>query len=315
MKIKLIEFIKNNLAVANKIVLAIVVNTWGSSPRKIGSMMVVNDQADHEGSVSGGCVEADVISCALDILESNIPILKKYSVSDELAYDVGLLCGGDIEIFITRIDDSFITIVENLLESKMQQFYSIDLSDKKMIKLGKTIDHKTNSLRKNINGKDTFLGVLSPSPVMILIGGGEISTELARLSKVLGYKIIIIDPRTAFNIEKRFPPGTQIIMKWPMDAFQDLEINHNTAVIALSHDPKFDDTALLIALDSKAFYIGALGSIVSHQRRLERLKKLVEDEKALSAIKSPVGLDIFAQNPQEIAVSILADVIRVRNSE
>jgi xanthine dehydrogenase accessory factor len=175
--------------------------------------------------------------------------------------------------------------------------------------------HQTNSARKSIEGTDMFFGVLSPTPEIILIGGGEISIELSKIALNIGYEVVIIEPRAVFNSSKRFLGGVRIIKKWPQEAFEELSANNNSALVALSHDPKFDDPAIIFALQTEMFYIGALGSVRSHKKRLKRLESSVLEKTPLESIKSPVGVDIGAQTPQEIAVSILAEVIKTRNSK
>jgi xanthine dehydrogenase accessory factor len=306
------KFIVSNHKNTNPTALAIVVNTWGSAPRSIGSMMVVNQHMQHAGSVSGGCVEADVIDKALQVISSGKPKLESYSVSDDTAFGVGLACGGDMEVFIAPTDDVIIDKLSNFVESNSTHYYTIDLEVLEL-SWGKFVFHGNSSRRKIINENEVFLGVISPDPELILIGGGEISVEVSKFAKVMGYKTTIVDPRKAFNVKDRFPEEVNIIRKWPDEALDEINLNQNIALVALSHDPKLDDPALQMAVNSNVFYLGALGSTRTHKKRLERLKLIVSDHKALMRIKSPVGLDIHAKTAQEIAVSILAEIIQYRN--
>jgi xanthine dehydrogenase accessory factor len=308
---EILKFIRSNQSDAKSTALAIVVNTWGSAPRPIGSMMVVNQQMQHVGSVSGGCVEADVIGKAQQVISSGNPRLEKYSVSDDTAFGVGLACGGDMEVFIALINDEVIDYLSKFTEFNLTQYYTIDCEELKL-SWGKSDLHKNRSIRKIGNSKELFFGVLSPTPELILIGGGEISVEVSKIASIMGYNIIVIDPRKAFNAKDRFPEGVNIIPEWPDDALEEIDLNQNCVLVALSHDPKLDDPALKKAVSSEAFYIGALGSSRTHKKRLERLGAIVSNPKSLMRIKSPVGLDINAETAQEIALSILAEIIQYR---
>ena len=292
--------------------LAIVVSTWGSAPRPAGSMMAVSEKMEHVGSVSGGCVEADVLYKSVHVIKDGAPTLVKYSVSDSQAFDVGLACGGEIEIFICKIDLTSKKNLSDYLKLHVSIHYSIDLR-KKIIKWGKTDDHESNSKRKSIKGSDYYFGVLSPAPNIIMIGGGEISVELGKLATLIGYRITLIEPRKVFGSKERHPDATVIISKWPDVALKDIVIDNNTALIALSHDPKIDDPALLLALNTDMFYIGALGSFRTHTKRLERFKPQLSNVRALARIKSPAGVKIHAKTAQEIAISILAEIIHSKN--
>jgi len=311
-KREIFKFISTNQRDANSTALAIVVNTWGSAPRPICSMMVVNQKMQHVGSVSGGCVEADVIAKAQQVISSGKPTLEKYSVSDDTAFGIGLACGGDMEVFIALADDVIIENLSNFVDSNSTHYFTIDLEDLEL-SWGKTDFHENKAVRKIVSTQEVFLGVLSPTLRLILIGGGEISVEVSKLARVMGFNITVIDPRKAFNSQDRFSECVNIIPKWPDDALEEIDLDQNCALVALSHDPKLDDPALQKAVNSEMFYIGALGSSRTHNKRLERLKLNITDHKRLIRIKSPVGLDIHAETAQEIALSILAEIIQCRN--
>jgi len=322
------------------VALATVIQTWGSAPRQVGAKMAVTGDSDFVGSVSGGCVESAVIDACLATLASYKPQLLSFGVSDEMAWDVGLACGGKIDVFVEHLsaeiftewqqllieDEPFIvaTVVSGDAKKIGQKLFirsdmgfSGDLShDILRPVLGVIPDLRDEfSRRVEIQSStsssvvDMFFEVVRPAPKLILIGGVHIGMPLSRIAKDLGYKTIVVDPRRAFTNERRFPDVDRLIHAWPDDAFKDLLITSNTAVVSLSHDPKIDDPALKIALTSPAFYIGALGSRKTHEGRRQRLSRAGISKEQLSRIHGPIGLDIGAQTPEEIAVSIMAEII------
>jgi xanthine dehydrogenase accessory factor len=154
---------------------------------------------------------------------------------------------------------------------------------------------------------------VNSAPVLIIVGGVHITIKLAQIAKTMGYKTIVIDPRRAFSTEDRFPDIDRLITSWPQEAFNSINLHNSTAVVTLSHDPKIDDPALSAALNSPVFYIGALGSKNTHQKRLVRLKESGLSDEQLDTIKSPVGIDIDSQSPAEIALAIMAEIVVVKN--
>jgi len=330
------RWIGNNVPVA----LATVIQTWGSAPRQIGAKMAVTANSDFVGSVSGGCVESAVIDACLVTLASYKPQLLSFGVSDEMAWDVGLACGGKIDVFVEYLsaetfsgwqqllvkDEPFFvaTVVSGDAEKLGQKLFiqndmefSGDLSQDILTPVLGVVPVLRHgfSRREEIHTSpassvvDVFFEVLRPAPKLILIGGVHIAMPLSRIAKDLGYKTVVVDPRRAFSNEKRFPDVDRLIHAWPADAFRELEITSNTAVVSLSHDPKIDDPALKIALTSSAFYIGALGSRKTHDGRHQRLSRAGISNEQFSRIHGPIGLDIGAQTPEEIAVSIMAEII------
>src|ERR671926_266512 len=237
------------------VALATVVETWGSAPRPIGSNLVIDDQGNFLGSVSGGCVEGAVVTEALDVIESGKPKTLEFGVADETAWKVGLSCGGTIRVYV-----------------------------EKDIRSGKS------GMEETPQGK-FFLTVHVPPTQLVITGAVHISQALAPIAKILGYDVTIVDPRTAFASIERFP-DVKVIAEWPDKALPPLGIDQYTAFAALTHDPKIDDPALTHALSKDCFYIGALGSRKTHARRLERLKAQGIGDVALARIHSPIGLPI-----------------------
>ena len=319
-----------------QIALATVVQTWGSSPRGVGSKMAITLDRKVIGSVSGGCVENAVIEAGIQSLKTNRPQLLHFGVMDETAWEVGLACGGSIDVFVKPLgndsfeellsafntDSSFViaTVIrgpDKLLgheilfhENNHPTGWSRNSLDGQLLDLSSEILSQETSRRIKLNDEvEIFLETILPQPTLILIGGVHIAVALTSLAKTLGYRTVIIDPRKAWGSKERFPEVDQLIQAWPEDAFEEIEVTRSTAIVTLTHEPRLDDPALKIALESTAFYIGALGSKATHAKRCERLLNDGMDESQLSRIHAPVGLDIGARSPEEIALAIMAEVV------
>jgi len=321
-----------------KVALATVISTWGSAPRPVGSYMAVNEKGEIVGSVSGGCVESAVVDVALNVLDGASAELVHFGVADETAWDVGLACGGKIDVLVQALDKQAGRVAVEELQSERplniatvvggsaillgaQVIYNedeilylsptlegeeIDLSTL----VGRVADPlQSNPFRFDLTDNEFFVNVILPSPTLIMVGGVHIAIALATIARSVQFKSIIIDPRRVFGSEDRFGHADQLIQAYPGEAFKSLEINASTAIASLSHDPKIDDPALLAALESDAFYIGALGSSKTQKKRLLRLGNTSVPEEALQRIKGPIGLDIGALTPEEIALAIMAEVI------
>ena len=323
------------------IALATVIQTWGSSPRRAGAKMALTPDGKITGSVSGGCVEGAVFEAGVDILQSNRPQLLHFGVADETAWDVGLACGGSIDIFVKPLDlESFqslrsvlmgeesavlVTVVkgsDELLgreilvreDGSVTGSISAELDDQ-LVKLASETLAQGNSHRALLNEDvEVFMEVISPPPTLIAVGGVHITIALMALAKTLGYRTIVVDPRSAFGNETRFPHVDRLIQAWPQEAFQQIPLTRSTAVAMLTHDPKLDDPALKIALPSVAFYVGALGSRTTQAKRRQRLLEDGLTENQLNHLHGPIGLEIGAGTPEEIAISIMAEIVAARNS-
>jgi xanthine dehydrogenase accessory factor len=326
------------------IALATVVQTWGSAPRKVGAKMALTPDGKISGSVSGGCVEGAVFDEGVETLESGRSQLLHYGVADETAWEVGLACGGTIEVFVEPLDTAVYHFTQTLLDEDAA-FATATIINGPADRLGKKLviqhDHEpfgrispeTDSLiaaaaqtalengrsqrqKLSVPGTDTeielFVEVTLPKPKLIMVGGVHIAIALTEIAKTVGYETIIIDPRRAFGSEARFAHADQLIQEWPDKAFQHIRLNDASAVAMLTHDPKIDDPALKVALNSRAFYIGALGSNKTQTKRRERLQAMGFGEAEIGRIYGPIGLDINANTPEEIAVAIMAEIIAAR---
>jgi xanthine dehydrogenase accessory factor len=313
------------------VALATVVSTWGSSPRPIGSRLAVDGAGRFIGSVSGGCVEGAVLETAEDVMQSGLPTLLVFGVSDEKAWSVGLACGGVISIFVEKFSDPdrFKTILNRMDEGQSTtlitsldtgkrsdpdgRLEAFDLSEESAAALYAAQFSGKEGLVETASG-NFFVEVWRPSLRLVIVGAVHIAQPLAAIAGLAGYDVTIIDPRTAFATKERFASVT-LMTEWPDHALKKLNLNERSAVVALTHDPKIDDPALTTALRSPVFYIGALGSRKTAEKRRERFRALGFAEEALSRIRGPAGINIGAVTPAEIAISILAEMTATLRKE
>lgn len=294
--------------------LATVVETWGSAPRPVGAMLVIDRDGAMEGSVSGGCVEGAVITEALEMLEGNGPArLLDFGVSDDEAFAVGLACGGRIRVLVDVVGTSLPeALLAELVEARAARRPVALVSDLKTgaRALAGFADHEAR-FRADRSGVEedgeTFVAVHNPPLRMIVVGAVHIAQALVPMAKSCGYDVSLIDPRPVFGSDERFP-GQPISDDWPDEAMAAIGLDTRTAVVTLTHDPKLDDPAIMAALRSQVFYLGCLGSTRTHAKRIERLEKAGFSEADIARIHAPVGLDIGAKSPAEIAVSVMAQV-------
>ena len=308
---------------------AFVLQTWGSSPRPIGSLLAIGATGVFEGSVSGGCVENAVIDEAAEVIKSGVPKRLSYGVSDESAWEVGLPCGGTIEILLLRttgsefsqvlLDATPVTLVARTDTGEIglctESFWSGALPAHETLReISLQLLKSGESRLETIGQYEYFLRPFTRPWRLVVVGAAHIAQPLTTMATDAGFDITIIDPRRGYATETRFP-AIALVHEWPDTALPDLSLDARSAVIALSHDPKIDDPALTAALDSPAFYIGALGSQRNHKKRLERLVGGGYGAAELARIRGPVGLNIGGNHPSEIAVSILAEIIAVKNGK
>ena len=327
----------------NSIALATVIQTWGSSPRREGAKMALTPDGKITGSVSGGCVEGAVFETGVDVLKSGTPQLLHFGVADETAWEVGLACGGSIDIFVKPLAKEFfndlrsmlveerpavtITVVRGPSDALGREIMLRDDGttsgtlaldgdlDARALNLAREALANGESRRAMLNEEiEVFIEVILPPPTLIVVGGVHITIALVSLAKTLGYRTVVVDPRSAFGNAERFPNVDQLIQSWPDEAFEQVPLTRSTAVAMLTHDPKLDDPALKLALPSSAFYVGALGS---KNTQAKRRKRLLEDgltEEELNRLHGPIGLEIGAATPEEIAMSIMAEIVAARNN-
>ena len=291
--------------------LATVVETWGSAPRRVGSQLVINGSGKIEGSVSGGCIEGAVIIEAMEALEEGTQRLLEYGVTDEDAFDVGLACGGQIRILVEPVGSVIeVSLLSELVEARRNRqpvAYEIDLNSGNRCLVYDKYGDRMRLDRSGFEDEHRFIAVFNPPLRLIVVGAVHIAQSLVPMARIAGYDPIIVDPREVFGSSDRFP-GETLLLEWPDEALLSLHLDSRTALVLLTHDTKLDDAALELALRSNVFYIGALGSNRTHAKRVERLKKSGFSENEIGRIHGPIGLDIGAASPSEIAVSILAEM-------
>lgn len=332
--------IKSWISEDQQVALATVVSTWGSSPRAVGAKMAVNQAGEMTGSVSGGCVEGAVAEACQESLKSGQPALIHYGVADDTAWEVGLACGGEIEVFVQPLEPeiyhaikqavkedrslALVTVIGGSTEL-MGTTMAVNESGTptgniahshydRILELANQALQAGNCMRQKLaDDLEIFIDVVLPPPRLIVVGGVHIAVALVKLAKVIGYQTIVVDPRRQFGSQSRFPAVDQLVQQWPDQALEELGITSNTAVVVLTHDPKLDDPGLMVALPSQAFYVGALGSRKTNAKRQARLLEAGMDENILDRLHAPVGLDLGGRSPEEIALAIMAEIVQARN--
>ncbi|WP_435660973.1 XdhC family protein [Leisingera caerulea] len=295
--------------------LATVVQTWGSAPRRTGSQLAVSGDGRIEGSVSGGCVEGAVVVEAQEALADGKHRLLEFGVSDEDAFAVGLACGGTIKVLVEPVGPA---LPEDMLEelaaaraSRAPVAYEVNLTTgARRLARGEYKDRMRMDRSGLEDDGETFVAVHNPPLRLVCVGAVHIAQALVPMARIAGYDPVIIDPRAAFASPERFP-GETLMDDWPDEAVGKLGLDTRTALVLLTHDPKLDDPALQAGLAAEVFYIGALGSKKTHAARAARMQQAGFTEDQISRIHGPIGLDIGAAGPAEIAVAILAEMTAV----
>jgi len=329
-------------AAGQAVAVATVVQTWGSSPRQPGAKMALTPGGDLAGSVSGGCVEGAVFEAGVQALAQQRGRLLHFGVADETAWEVGLACGGSIDVFVQPLaagyydkvkaalagDAEFavLTVVAGPPEQLGQQVV-LDRAGVQWSILDPALAPAAEALARRALAEgrsqraplgetsEAFVEVVLPPPTLVAVGGVHITIALVALAKTLGYRTVVVDPRKAFGNELRFPPGSvdRLIQAWPDEAFAEIALTRGTAVAMLTHDPKLDDPALRLVLPSAAFYVGALGSRTTQAKRRQRLLDDGLTPAQLDRLHGPIGLELNAGTPEEIALAIMAEIVKVRN--
>lgn len=339
---ELFSEIENWANINKDFALATVVKTWGSSPRPVGSTMIISEEMEIAGSVSGGCVEGAVLKAAKEILETGGGKRLAYGVTDEEAWQVGLSCGGSIQVYLEKFysnhhseakqsiwkhlshclssNEACILITQlangehnNALVLPNGEIYGDD--QRALIR-----EHALRAFRERksqvfeIEDQQYFAQVFPRKSQMLIIGVAHITVDLIHLAKLYDFETIVIDPRGAFTNKTQFISAPdQIFEAYPEEVLDRFDLDAYSFAVILSHDPKIDDNALHILLKSDIAYIGALGSRKTHAKRTQRLKNAGFTDEEISKIHAPIGMDINAKKPREIALSIMGEVIKVQN--
>jgi xanthine dehydrogenase accessory factor len=338
------------LADGRRVVCALLVDAEGSSPFEPGAFMLIDGAGAIEGSITGGCVEADVVTNALEIIGgAQAPRLLRYGVSDELAQTAGLMCGGSVEVLAHELRGEARTVCAQAFGAVAQdnavalatvvdgplagaklavvdgvQIGSLggpELLDRTVSRdLAALSERRTSALRHYGGGGEALgreltvhLHAFGVPPTLVLVGAIDYSAAVAALASQIGYRIVIVDAREAFARSDRFSRVAEVEIGWPDRAIDERRLGPRDAVIVFSHDAKFDEPAILAALRSEVGYVGALGSRRTAADRAARLLAAGADAASLERVHSPCGLDIGAATPEEVAISIMAEVIAARS--
>jgi xanthine dehydrogenase accessory factor len=320
---------------------ATVVRTHGSTPRPTGARLIVSPDGRMAGSVSGGCLEADVVEQArLTLSGRQPPALHHYGITDEMGWSVGLSCGGTVDIFVEswRWEDSdpalaawrravgeqravaLCTVVEGpdagrraaLVEDEPPAgSLGVQAADEALANVVAARFASGVAGIDEVGGLQVFVDPEVPAPQLAIVGAVDIAAALQKIAGVLGYRVTVVDPRAAFLTRERFPDG-ELVRAWPDKGLPPLRLGRRDALVCLSHDAKFDEPTLALALNSQVGYIGAIGSRGTQAKRVERLRAAGFDDDAIARVHSPVGLDLRAKTPAEIALAIAAEMVAAR---
>jgi xanthine dehydrogenase accessory factor len=320
-------------AEGRSVALATVIQTWGSAPQPVGSQLAIDGQGNFSGSVSGGCVEGEVIAEAAEVLSSGRPKVLQFGVEDKIAWKAGLACGGTIRIFVEPLagggrDDA--GVLHRLADDIAARRKAVLVTD--LATGARSLAHGPDDLGQELapavaeafrqnrsvavpgSKGEVFINIFVPTTRLVVIGAVHVAQALAPMARALGYDVVIVDPRAAFATEERLG-DVRAVQDWPDEALPRLGLDAATAVVVLSHDAKLDDAALISALSSNAFYVGALGSRKTHAGRVERLQQAGLAATDIARIHAPIGLDIGAQGASEIALSIIAEIVAVQRGK
>jgi xanthine dehydrogenase accessory factor len=330
--------------------LATVVNTFRSAPRDPGAALAVSAGGEVVGSVSGGCVEGAVYELAQEVRQSGQPVMKTYGVSDDAAFEVGLTCGGIIDLFVEPVSKerypelaevaaairagnpvAVVTVISGpgvvgarrivrpdgqgsgTLGAGDRLDQAVDDDARGMLAQGLTgVRHYGEHGERRLDDLSVFVQSFAPPPRMLVFGAIDFAAAVARAGKFLGYRVTVCDARPIFATRARFPDADEVVVDWPHRYLASTEVDQRTVICVLTHDPKFDVPVLEVALRRPAAYIGAMGSRRTHEDRLARLREAGMTEDEIARLRSPIGLDLGARTPEETAVSVAAELIQLR---
>jgi len=335
----ILETVNKWLESDEEVALATVVKTWGSAPRQAGAKMGITADAAITGSVSGGCVESAVVGEALDGLEDKKPRLLTFGVSDDTAWEVGLACGGSIAVYVEPLDREWwsiiaehaksndllatVTVLEGehageklLISGEGEVVYAtaeVPARDDLISAATAAMSGGGDSTRTEVGEYDVLIDIHRLRPRLVIVGGAHVAQALAEYADILGFRVTLIDPRQAFATDERFPNVDAILHSYPDEALKQIGIGPDIYLAVLTHDPKIDDPALITALPANVAYVGVLSSSRTHEKRVRRLTKAGLTDEQIGKIHTPIGIDIGAQTPEEIALCIMAEIVAVRN--
>jgi xanthine dehydrogenase accessory factor len=305
---ELAESIQRWRSRGDRVALATVVATRRSAPRPVGAKLAISERGELQGSVSGGCVESDVAVQAAEVIAEGTPRLLTYGITDDMAWNVGLPCGGEIDVFVERFEGELPESDEPAVSVTVLE--GERAGERRL--LGSDGVEPGPSRVLELDGETVFAELLGPPPRVVVIGAIDTAEELCRAAKSLGWHTVVADPRPALTTRERLPSPDELLVAWPDEALEQLAPDGDTAVVVLTHEERLDVPALASALEAEAFYVGAIGSRRTQAKRRERLLEAGVAEEELERLSGPAGLDLGAQTPAEMAVSILGEILAVR---
>jgi xanthine dehydrogenase accessory factor len=302
----------------DQVAIATVVSTWGSAPRPAGSRMAISKSGKIAGSVSGGCLEGDVFEQAQAVLKGNPAALFHYGVSDDLAWTVGLSCGGEVDVLIEPLSDVHRKLLA-ALQAETPVVLETALNDApgaRRVLARPDGDLRELLERENPVRRDGLFLEPFPRPhELYIFGGSHVAIPLTRLATALGFRVTVVDARSKFAEQERFPQARGVIHAWPDEVLKDLPMDSSTYIVILTHDPKFDDPTITAALKGHPRYIGAIGSKKTHRERVARLVAAGIKPEEIERVHAPIGLDIGAQTAEETALAILSQMVAIRHGK
>lgn len=323
------------LAEGRRVALATVVDVWGSAPRPLGAKLACAEGGGLAGSVSGGCVEGAVVEAAAEVMAGGRPRLLRYGVDDDTAFSFGLSCGGQLGVWLEpwpsplsgrlvealgadklcgrafRLDES---ARDELLFVDGERHGSLGDGELDAAAAGLWSAQRTTlaPIRQRLpSGAELFLDVLPPPPQLVVVGAVHVAIPLIAMAKLLGFRTVVVDPRTAFATPERFGHADLLVHDWPDAALESLGLHSNSFVALLSHDPKLDVPAALVALAHGVRYVGALGARKTHERRVAKLREAGAGDAAIARLHNPIGLDLGGRRAEEIALAVMAQIVAV----
>ena len=310
-------------AEGRRIAIATVVERRGSAPRDPGASLALNDLGEIAGSVTGGCVEPSVIREAQEVLDGGPARLREYGIADDEAFEVGLSCGGTVGILIAELDTTHVPALADAIRSDRPAAFMLTASGEHIgeQRLHDGVDGPVarllaagESALADVDGMTVFVHSLLPRPQMYIFGAIDHASALARVGKLLGYRVTVCDARARFVTPARFPEADELVVEWPDRFLRGAPVDARTAICVLTHDEKFDVPAIVAALETPAAYIGAMGSKVTTADREERLRAEGVGDVDIARIHAPIGIAIGARSPEEVAVAIGAQIVEATAS-
>lgn len=334
--IDLLPQILDWFAAGEEVAVATVIRVVGSAPRPVGARMIVSSRGRMAGSVSGGCVETTVYEEMMDVLDGGPPRKLHFGITDDMIWDVGLACGGTIDVYVQLLDPALVDVFGDYVERGKPLalatvvaggpaggtaliapggvVFGLDDASLAAVAQGMLAARvEEGAIHEIAPAVEVFVEPFFPPPVLVVVGGVHTAIPLVRFAKELGFHVVVIDPRAKFANRDRFPEADEILLEWPDEALAHLAVDDATYLVLLTHDPKIDEPTLASALKTEAAYIGAIGSRKTHAARFERMANWGVTPEQLQRVYAPIGLDLGGRTPEETALSVIAEVVAVKN--